>query len=181
MSRLSQLAQARKHAQELLERSNVSQKTIRTFEPGDTVWLEGKNLKLATGTKKLAPRRYGPFPIEEAVSNVAYRVTLPTHMKIHNVFHVDLLTPFVSTTTYGEAYSRPPPELVNEEEQYEIEEIIDMRRKGRWKKLEYLVHWKGYPISERSWVKHEDLHAPELLKEFMTRPSQTAAAGRQHV
>src|SRR5260370_40910539 len=102
-------------------------------------------------------------------------------MKIHDVFHIDLLTKFESTVTYGPAFPRPPPDLVNNEEQFKIEEIIDMRRKGRWKKLEYLVHWKGYPNSERSWVKHEDLHAPDLLKNFLTKDSNSAKAGRRTV
>ena len=36
------------------------------FEPyqvGDKVWLEGRNLTTTHPTAKLAPRRYGPFPI----------------------------------------------------------------------------------------------------------------------
>jgi RNase H-like domain found in reverse transcriptase/Reverse transcriptase (RNA-dependent DNA polymerase)/Integrase zinc binding domain/Chromo (CHRromatin Organisation MOdifier) domain/gag-polyprotein putative aspartyl protease len=181
VDRLTHMIEARKHAQTLLQRSETSSRTIREFDIGDKVWLDGRNLQLAYGTKKLAPKRYGPFPIAQKISKVAYRITLPSHMRIHDVFHVDLLTSFHETATYGQAFSRPPPDLVNDEEQFEIEEIIDVRRKGRWKKLEYLVHWKGYPASERSWVKHEDLHAPDLLKNFLTKDSTSATAGRPNV
>jgi hypothetical protein len=52
------------------------------------------------------------------------------------------------------------------EEEYKIESIIRTRRQGQGKKLQYLVHWKGYPNFNNSWVDHGDLHAPELLKEF---------------
>ena len=100
-------------------------------------------------------------------------------MKIHDTFHVDLLTPFTQTETYGPAFPRPPPDLLDDEEQYEVEEIIDVRRKGRAKNLEYLVHWKGYPASERSWVKTQDLNAPDLLREF--NQSRPPKAGRPHV
>ena len=131
------------------------------------------------GTKKLAPKCYGPFEILKKVSKVAYKLRLPKQMKIHNVFHVNLLFPFIHTKAYGPAFSRPTPELVNDEEHYEIEEIIDARRKGRGHKLEYLVHWKGYPASERSWVTSQDLDAPELLKEFYA--SKPAVAGRPDV
>jgi hypothetical protein len=47
--------------------------------------------------------------------------------KIHNVFHVDLLTPYHETQVYGTMYSQPPPELIDGKEEYEVEEIIDHR------------------------------------------------------
>jgi Chromo (CHRromatin Organisation MOdifier) domain len=87
-------------------------------------------------------------------------------MRIHNVFHVDILSPYKTTEVYGEPYMHPPPILEEEEEEYEIEAILDMRRYGRKKTLQYLVHWKGYPHSNDSWVNHKDLHAPDLLKEY---------------
>jgi hypothetical protein len=99
-------------------------------------------------------------------------------MKIHNVFHIDLLMPYKETEAYGTLFTRPPPEINNNEEEYEIEAIRDTRRYGRSKKLQYLVHWKGYPNSDDSWVDHKDLHAPELLKEFYTN---SAEAGRATV
>ena len=52
-------------------------------------------------------------------------------MKIHNVFHIDLLIPHRQTEAYGETYHQPPPELINGEEEYEIEEIIDQRTDKR--------------------------------------------------
>ena len=48
-------------------------------------------------------------------------------MKIHNVFHVNLLISHCQTEAYGKMYRQPPPELIDGEEEYEIEEIIDQR------------------------------------------------------
>ena len=45
-------------------------------------------------------------------------------MKIHNVFHIDLLIPYVKTQAYGENYLQPPPEIIDGEEEYEVEVII---------------------------------------------------------
>ena len=98
-------------------------------------------------------------------------------MKIHNVFHVDLLMPYKETEAYGTPYTRPPPDLVEGEEEYEIESIRDSRTFGRSKKLQYLVHWKGYPSSDDSWVDSKDLHAPSLLKHYL----DSAKAGRNDV
>jgi len=43
---------------------------------------------------------------------------------MHNVFHVDLLTLYYETDTHGANYSRPPPELIYGQEEYEVKEII---------------------------------------------------------
>ena len=99
-------------------------------------------------------------------------------MKIHNVFHVDLLLPYKETEAYGTPFTRPPPVIDQGEEEYEIESIIKSRRKGRGRKLQYLVHWKGYPNADNSWVDEKDLHAPELLQEFKFN---SATAGRTNV
>jgi chromatin segregation and condensation protein Rec8/ScpA/Scc1 (kleisin family) len=85
------------------------------------------------------------------------------------VFHVDLLIPHHETDAYGETYSQPPPELIDGEEEYEVEEIITDRYDKRRRKRQFLVKWKGYPVSENSWVNEKDLHAPELLTEYRSR------------
>jgi hypothetical protein len=68
---------------------------------------------------------------------VYHRIDLPHMMKIHNVFHVNLLTPYHETDAYGEAYSQPPPELFDGQQEYEVEKIINDRL-HRCKK-QYLV------------------------------------------
>jgi hypothetical protein len=128
------------------------------------VWLDSRNLPVNVPSKKLAPRRYGPFTIKEKISPVAYRLNLPQHMKIHDVFHVDLLSPYQQSESYGEAFPQPPPDLIEGEEEYEVEDIISDRMIRR--KRQYLVKWKGYPSSENSWVAAKDLHAPGLLKDY---------------
>ena len=71
---------------------------------GEQVWLENQNLP-AIGSRKLQPRRYGPFTIKEHVGQVAYRLDLPDMMKIHKVFHVDLLLPYKEMEAYGTPFT----------------------------------------------------------------------------
>ncbi|KAI9141697.1 hypothetical protein BKA69DRAFT_1072167 [Paraphysoderma sedebokerense] len=53
---------------------------------------------------------------------------------------------------------------VGGEEEFEIESILGHRKfRG---KLQYYVKWKGYPDEDNSWVRAEDLLAPELLLEY---------------
>ena len=88
---------------------------------------------------KLAPRRYGPFPITKKLSPVTYWLHLPAAMKIHPVFHVDLLTRYRETEAHRPNYKRPLPEIIEGEPKWEVEKIINSRLHGRYKKLQFLV------------------------------------------
>ena len=37
----------------------------------------------------------------------------PPQWKIHDVFHIDLLTPYHETDVHGVNFTQPPPDLVN--------------------------------------------------------------------
>jgi hypothetical protein len=149
-----------------------SKKEGRTFKEGDQVWLEGRNLHLDQPSAKLAPKRHGPFIIKQVLSPITYQLTLPHQWKIHDVFHVDLLTPYIETDFHGPNYTRPPPDLIDGEEEYEVESILKSRRYGRGRKVQYLVKWKGYADSDNEWVNWDDMHADEALEEFKRRQPQ---------
>jgi hypothetical protein len=93
------------------------------FTKGQKVWLNAKNLMLPYGTIKLAPKRHGPFEIKEVRSLVVYQLTLPPQWKIHPMFHASLLMPYVKTDEHGPNYMRPPPDMIEGEEQYKVEAI----------------------------------------------------------
>jgi len=106
------------------------------------------------------------------MSPINYRLKLPTQWSIHDVFHIDLLTPYRETNIHGSNYSRPTPDLIDNEEEYEVEKVLDTRQFGKRRKRQYLIKWKGYPDSDNEWVDHEDIHAPEAIREF--KNSRTA-------
>ena len=55
----------------------------------------------------------------------------------------------------------PPPEIVDGEEHYEVERILDSRFTRD--QLHFLVKWKGYSYEENSWIPEENLAAPARL------------------
>ena len=136
------------------------------YKTGDQVWLEGRNLRIDWPLVKLAPKRYGPFKIRKVLSVITYQLALPPQWKIHDVFHADLLTPYHETKLHGPNFTRPPPDLIDGEEEYEVEEILQSWKFGKGRKVQYLVKWKGYPESENQWVDWDDLHADEVIADF---------------
>jgi hypothetical protein len=60
--------------------------------------------------------------------------------------------------------TKTPPEIIGGKERYEVEEVVDSRL--RYRKLEYLVRWKGYGQEENSWIAEKDLNAPDLVTTF---------------
>ncbi len=167
--RIDQFKRARQHAQELMikaQQSWVKHRDTPKYHEGDLVWLEGHHLCTNQPTAKLAPKRHGPFLIVQVMSPVNYRLKLPTQWSIHDVFHINLLTPYQETDLHGSNYSRPAPDLVDNKEEYKVEEILDSWHFGKRCKKQYLIKWKGYPDSDNEWVDKQDVHAPEAIREF---------------
>jgi Chromo (CHRromatin Organisation MOdifier) domain len=47
-----------------------------------------------------------------------------------------------------------------------VEEVLTSRRYGWWKKLQYLLQWKGYSQAHDSWEPADNVTVLELVKEF---------------
>ena len=106
--------------------NKVAQTTPESqHQVGDWVWLEAKYLALPYASAKLAPKRHGPFQITKEVSPVAYQLALPRAWTIHNVFHSSLLTPYKEMHKHGAQFQCPPPKLIDNEEEYKVEQIIN--------------------------------------------------------
>jgi hypothetical protein len=167
--RLEQLKEARVQARNAMikaQQSWVKHRDTPKYKEGDQVWLDGKNLRINQPTAKLAPRRHGPFRIIQVMSAVNYCLELPTQWSIHPVFHIDLLTPYWETIMHGPNFTQPAPELIDGEEEYSVEKILDSRRFGRRRRLQYLVKWEGYPDADNMWVDKDDIFAEDKIREF---------------
>src|ERR1700731_2223797 len=153
-------------------------KNTKTHEytKGTLVWLDSENLNIERPNAKLADKRVGPFVITEKVGKSAYRLNLPISWRIHPVFNETLLTPYTEGKFPNqEKDERPPPELINDHEQYRVEEILKSRKRGCG--IQYLVKWEGYPHEDNTWEPKKNLaKAPKAIVEFHKKyPNATHA------
>ena len=58
----------------------------------------------------------------------------------------------------------PPPVLVEGNEEFEVEKILNSHI--RWCHLKYLVKWKGYDSGHNSWAAHYNVHALDVIADF---------------
>ncbi|CAI7806218.1 unnamed protein product, partial [Closterium sp. NIES-54] len=136
---------------------------------GDQVLLDTCNLNLSHLPTKLRPRFCGPFLVEAQVTPVTFRLRLPDTWKLHNAFHVQLLKPYKDPNQQfqGRQLPPPPPVLVQDEPEYEVERVLTHRCRGG-KTLEFLLRWKGYDPTEDSWVAEADMgNARRALKDYL--------------
>ncbi|QRW15631.1 Retrotransposable element Tf2 protein [Rhizoctonia solani] len=139
------------------------------IQVGNKVWLNHQNISTNRPSIKLSHKKLGPYLVIEKIGSHAYKLQLPHTMRIHPVFHINLLTKF-HPDPHGRDPPQPAPIITEEgEEEYKVEKILDSKWKGRGKtkKLWYLVKWKGYDEGSNLWEPIDNVgNAQEVLEEF---------------
>ena len=104
------------------------------YQPGDKVYLDASNIQTTRPSQKLAHKRLRPFTIVRKVGNGTYRLCLlPSMSRLHPVFNTVKLTPVLEDPILGQRPQPPPlPEIIDREEEWVVEEILDSR----------VVNWK---------------------------------------
>ncbi len=59
--------------------------------------------------------------MKQQINPVAYRLDLPSSVRMHDVLHVSLLRPYHNG---GRVALPPPPEIVNGELEFEVESVL---------------------------------------------------------
>ncbi|KAI2657525.1 Transposon Tf2-8 polyprotein [Labeo rohita] len=129
--------------------ADARRRTAPRYQPGDSVWLSTRDLRLRLPCRKLSPRYIGPFKILRQLNDK------PRELRLEP----------------------PPPEILDQPSVYTVNQILDSRRRGG--RLEYLIDWEGYGPEERSWVPRDDVLDPSLLTDFhRNHPERPAPRGR---
>jgi len=85
--------------------------------------------------------------------------------QLHPVFNVMKLSAAPEDPILGRKLQAPPPPIVvDREEEWEVEEILDSR--WHWRRFQFLVKWKGFSREHNSWEAASDVKALDLVAEY---------------
>ncbi len=118
-------------------------------------------------TRKLADQASGPFKIIEKIGN-AYKLQLPDSIRVHPVFAPEKLRLAHKTDPLPNQIPDPkPPEVVNDDIEWEVEEIVAVRL--HYRKLQYRAKWIGNEDDHKWYPAADFKNAPEKLMAFHRR------------
>jgi hypothetical protein len=122
------------------------------FKKGDLVLLSTANLLIKKGsTRKKLPRLMGPFSVIDGINKVAMKLDLPNRLRMHDVFHVSLLRPYIE----GKSPRSPPiPMVMDGEHDFVVNIILEhdlVKVSSKKTQLECLIKWVGYTDEHNTW------------------------------
>lgn len=153
-----------KSAQEKKERDVNKHRRSVDFSDGDKVWVSTKNWKTDRPSRKLAEQMAGPYPITQEEGH-SFRVGLPPSMKIHPVFHANILRKAASNPLPGQINEPEPPIHVTEDAEWEVQEIIAVQ-KDRYGNLHYRAKWVGHDDDPEYYPASDFKYSPHKLRSF---------------
>jgi hypothetical protein len=178
LARNAQLIQAQimlTRAQARMKLQYDKNKSPAQFAVGDSVLLSTRNLNMS-GCAKYIPRYVGPFTVTELIgtdsknSTLAYRLALPPDWRIHDVFHISILKPYLPDKDKGLSTLPPLPGMLDDYS-YRIEHIMSHRVVPHTtSSYMYRVHlWDTTPEND-VWEDEATLLScvPSLLESYKT-------------
>ncbi len=176
MKEVTEWAQMAMTVAQQIQKEMVNQKRQQSydFKKEDKIWLNLKNIHTDHLCKKFDAKNV-KYTIVKKISSHSFCLnTLPG---IHNVFHSVMLQSAAMNALSSQCMtdSQPSPQIVSNEEEFEIEEILKKRfiwcREGFKKK--YLIKWVSYtwPTWESAFALKDtvalnqwELMQPEVAK-----------------
>jgi len=123
------------------------------FAVGNNVWLSTRHFQTT-----------GQCMVSKIVNLCAYKLDLPKTMRNHKVIHVSHLDHYTPPVV-GQPSSEPYPGIVDDSEEWEVEQILDSKQ--HYQTQHYLMQWVWYNHICASWEPLEDVeNARELINEF---------------
>jgi hypothetical protein len=146
-------------AQQRMKAYADKQRTERQFMVGEQVLLKlqpyAQQSVVNRPCPKLSYKFFGPYTVLDRIGAVAYKLQLPAEAKVHPVFHVSQLKPFVPK--YTPVFSELPaiPDLAAAA--VEPEDILERRmvRSGNTAATQIRVKWSGLDDAHATWEDYD--------------------------
>ncbi len=161
-----------KTRKQMVNQANKHRKKIN-YEIESKMFLNERNIVIARLFKKLDDKMLDSFKVTDSV-DFFYKLKLSDTMRIRDVFHSELLRPAVDDSLPGQKNELSGSIVVNNEDEWEIDDILNFRRYQR--RLQYRVKWKSYD-NDLNWYNADDdefMNAQEVVDDFHTKYSTKA-------
>ncbi len=160
------LAKTRK---QMMKQVNKHRKEV-DYEIESKVFLNERNIVTARSFKKLDDKMLDPFTNLDLVDS-SYKLELSESMRVHDVFHSDLLRSAADDPLPGQKNEPSDSIVINDEDEWEIDDILNSRRYRR--RLQYRVKWNDYD-NDLNWYNADDdefMNAQKVVDDFHIRYS----------
>jgi hypothetical protein len=124
-----------KTREQMMKQVNKHRKEV-DYEVESKMFLNERNIVTAKSFKKLDDKMLDSFTNLDLVDS-SYKLKLSESMRVHDVFHPDLLRSAADDLLPGQKNEPPGPIVINDEDEWEIDDILNSRRYRR--RLQYRV------------------------------------------
>ncbi len=161
-----------KTREQMMNQANKHRKKVN-YEIESKMFLNRWNIITARLFKKLNDKMLDSFQITDSVDSF-YKLKLSETMRIHDVFHSELLRSVVNDSLSDQKNESLKSIVINDEDEWKIDDILNSRRYQR--RLQYQVKWKSYD-NDLNWYNADNdefMNAQEMIDEFHIRYSRKA-------
>ncbi len=156
----------------MMKQANKHRKKIN-YEIESKMFLNERNIVTARLFKKLDDKMLDSFKITNSV-DFFYKLKLSDTMRIHDVFHSELLRFVVDDSLSDQKNESSRSIVINDENEWKIDDILNFRWYRR--RFQYRVKWKSYD-NDLNWYNADDdefRNAQEMIDDFHIKYSRKA-------
>ena len=156
--------------EQMMNQANKHRKKVN-HKIESKMFLNERNIVTARLFKKLDDKMLDSFKITDSV-DFFYKLKLSDTMRIHNVFHSELLRSAVNDSLSDQKNKLLSQIVVNNKNEWKIDDILNSWWYQRW--LQYQVKWKSYD-NDLNWYNADDdefINAQEMINDFHIKYSR---------
>ncbi len=161
-----------KTQERMMKQANKHRKKIN-YKIESKMFLNERNIVTAKLFKKLNDKMLDSFKVTDSV-DFFYKLKLSDTMRIHDVFHSELLRSVVDDSLSDQKNEPSRSIVINDENEWKIDDILNFQWYRR--RLQYRVKWKSYD-NDLNWYNadgDEFMNAQEMIDDFHIKYSRKA-------
>ena len=127
-----------------------------TFQVGDIVMVNAKNIKTKRKSKKLDHKMRRPFKVKRLIGSYAYDLGLPYGAgKVYRVYHISFLEPYHRNEIAGKRSPTLQAVVDLGDDIWDVQKILASRvhRRG----VQYVVRWNGSSPDEDTCEPYDNI------------------------